>query len=262
MPAPCAPAGCPLRPATAGPDSPGRAGSRTAALLPRPPRWPCPQRHDTARDKITFACGPCRSVALRGMRPQSSADRRIWSVPCRGALPRARICEPARAPQAMPPVQEKTSVGEAPEPAVPRRPAATNSPHRPATHNRSGARSHRPHVTRCSSRCAALDKRYPPDLRGLTVGKVWLRIGTDGTFGAGARRGSSLEAVSFRAAQPRRVLPPGRPGPGVGRRYSCAACPPRDERLPVADRFPAVRNDSTIAAICSASRTRSRWPPW
>jgi len=162
VPAPCAPAGCPLRPATAGPDSPGRAGSRTAALLPRPPRWPCPQRHDTARDKITFACGPCRSVALRGMRPQSSADRRIWSVPCRGALPRARICEPARAPQAMPPVQEKTSVGEAPEPAVPRRPAATNSPHRPATHNRSGARSHRPHVTRCSSRCAALDKRYPP----------------------------------------------------------------------------------------------------
>jgi hypothetical protein len=126
--APCAPVGCPLRPATAGPGSPDRAGSRTAALLPRPPRWPCFQRYDTARDKIIFACGPCRSVALRGMRPQSSADRRIWSVPCRGALPRALICESARAPQAMPLVQEKASVGEAPEPAVPRRPAVTNSP--------------------------------------------------------------------------------------------------------------------------------------
>ena len=128
MLAPCAPVGCPLRPATAGPGPPDRARSRTAAQLPRPPRWPCPQRHDTARDKITFACGPCRSVVLRGMRPQSSADRRIWSVPCRGALPKARIRESARAPQAMPPVQEKASVGEAPEPAVPRRPAATNSP--------------------------------------------------------------------------------------------------------------------------------------
>jgi hypothetical protein len=52
-------------------------------------------------------------------------------------------------------------------------------------------------------------------MRGLTVGKVWLRVGTDGTFGAGARRGSSREAVSFRAVRPRRVLPPGRPGPGV-----------------------------------------------
>jgi membrane protein DedA with SNARE-associated domain len=66
VPAPCAPAGCPLRPATAGPGSPGRAGSPAAALLPRPPRWLCLQRHDTARDKIIFACGPCRSVALQG----------------------------------------------------------------------------------------------------------------------------------------------------------------------------------------------------
>src|SRR5947207_13074847 len=39
-------------------------------------------------------------------------------------LPRARICEPAGAPQAMRPGQEKTSVEETPEPAVPRRPAA------------------------------------------------------------------------------------------------------------------------------------------
>jgi hypothetical protein len=67
---------------------PGRAGSLTAAVLPRPPRRLCLQRHDTARDKVIFACGPCRSVALQGMRPQSPADRRIWSVPCRGALPR------------------------------------------------------------------------------------------------------------------------------------------------------------------------------
>ncbi len=67
---------------------PGRAGSLTGAVLPRPPRRLCLQRHDTARDKVIFACGPCRSVALQGMRPQSPADRRIWSVPCRGALPR------------------------------------------------------------------------------------------------------------------------------------------------------------------------------
>src|SRR5690348_11114424 len=37
------------------------------------------------------------------------------------SLPRARICEPAGAPQAMRPGQEKTSAGQAPEPAVPRR---------------------------------------------------------------------------------------------------------------------------------------------
>jgi hypothetical protein len=67
---------------------PGRAGSLTGAVLPRPPRRLCLQRHDTARDKVIFACGPCRSVALQGMRPQSPADRRILSVPCRGALPR------------------------------------------------------------------------------------------------------------------------------------------------------------------------------
>ena len=67
---------------------PGRAGSLTGAVPPHPPRRLCLQRHDTARDKVIFACGPCRSVARQGMRPQSPADRRIWSVPCRGALPR------------------------------------------------------------------------------------------------------------------------------------------------------------------------------
>jgi len=46
---------------------PGRAGSLTGAVLPRPPRRLCLQRHDTARDKVIFACGPCRSVALQGM---------------------------------------------------------------------------------------------------------------------------------------------------------------------------------------------------
>src|SRR6516162_2679619 len=46
-------------------------------------------RTGCGRDKVLFACGPCRSVALQGMRPQSPADRRIWSVPCRGARPRA-----------------------------------------------------------------------------------------------------------------------------------------------------------------------------
>jgi hypothetical protein len=65
---------------------PGGAGSLTGAVLPRPPRRLCLQQHDTARDKVLFAYGPCRSVALQGMRPQSPADRRIWSVPCRGAL--------------------------------------------------------------------------------------------------------------------------------------------------------------------------------
>src|SRR5206468_2472208 len=35
-----------LRPATAGPGSPGRAGSLAGA--PLPPRWLCLQRHDTA----------------------------------------------------------------------------------------------------------------------------------------------------------------------------------------------------------------------
>ena len=107
---------------------PGRAGSLTGAVLPRPPRRLCLQRHDTARDKVIFACGPRRPVAPQRMRPQSPADRRIWPVPCRGAPPRARICEPAGAPQAMRPVPEKTSAGQAPEPAVPRRPAATNPP--------------------------------------------------------------------------------------------------------------------------------------
>jgi len=40
-----------LRPATAGPGSPGQAGSLTGALLPRPARWLCLQQHDTASDK-------------------------------------------------------------------------------------------------------------------------------------------------------------------------------------------------------------------
>jgi hypothetical protein len=114
---------------------PDRAGSLTGALLPRPPRWLCLQRHDMARDKVIFACGPCRSVALQRMRPQSPADRRIWSVPCRGALPRARICEPPGAPEAMRPVQEKTSVGEA-QNRLFRAARLRRTRHRPATHRR------------------------------------------------------------------------------------------------------------------------------
>ena len=46
-------------------------------------------RTGCGRDKVIFACGPCRSVAPQGMRPQSPADRRIWPVPCRDARPRA-----------------------------------------------------------------------------------------------------------------------------------------------------------------------------
>jgi hypothetical protein len=67
--APCALSGCPLRPATAGPGSPGpsrladRGPVATSALLA------CLQQHDTARDKIIFAGGPCRSAAPQGMRP-------------------------------------------------------------------------------------------------------------------------------------------------------------------------------------------------
>jgi hypothetical protein len=138
-----------------------RAGSLTGALLPRPPRWLCLQRHDMARDKVIFACGPCRSVALQGMRPQSPADRRIWSVPCRGALPRPRICESAGAPQAMRPVQEKTNVGEAPEPAVPRCPAATNSPST-ATHSRQESRMSPALVTLCDRPSTCVRRASPP----------------------------------------------------------------------------------------------------
>lgn len=49
--APCALSGCPLRPATARPGSPDRAGPLTGALLPPPPPRPCRHRHDTAKDK-------------------------------------------------------------------------------------------------------------------------------------------------------------------------------------------------------------------
>src|SRR5260370_1266226 len=88
--------------------------------------------HETV---VISARGTCRSVALQGMRPQSPADRRIWSVPCRGALPRGTNLRAGRsttgnatyAEEEMPPTQKKTSVAEAPELAVLRRSAATNS---------------------------------------------------------------------------------------------------------------------------------------
>jgi hypothetical protein len=107
---------------------PGRAGSLTGAVPPRPPRRLCLQRHDTARDKVIFACGPCRSVALQGMRHNhlqtGGSGPFLAAAPCQGA----RICESAGAPQAMRPAQKKTSVAKAPELAVLRRSAATNSP--------------------------------------------------------------------------------------------------------------------------------------
>jgi len=117
----------------------GSHGSIPAAAPPayraRLPGWP---RWHRARRPAAPEAGDCRA---RFPRPSWLADRgpAATSSPLglpptvrHGqrqdlSLPRARICAPAGAPRAMRPGQE-TSEGEAPEPAVPRRPAATNSP--------------------------------------------------------------------------------------------------------------------------------------
>jgi hypothetical protein len=104
--------------------------------MPGWPRWHRPRRPAAAE------AGDCRA---RFPRPGWLADRGPAATSSPLALPptarhgqrqdlslpRARICERAGAPQATRPMQEKTSEGEAPEPAVPRRPAATNSPSTP-----------------------------------------------------------------------------------------------------------------------------------
>jgi hypothetical protein len=67
---------------------PGRAGSLTGAVPPRPPPSALLQRHDTARDKVIFACGPCRSVALQGMRHNhlqtGGSGPFLAAAPCQG----------------------------------------------------------------------------------------------------------------------------------------------------------------------------------
>lgn len=132
--APCAPSGCPLRSATAGPvPRPSWLADRGPAATSTPLALPPRARHGQGQGHLRM--WPMPFGCTTGMRPQSPADRRIWSVPCRGALPRARICEPPGAPEAMRPVQEKTSVGEA-QNRLFRAARLRRTRHRPATHRR------------------------------------------------------------------------------------------------------------------------------
>jgi len=108
---------------------------------------------------------------------------------------------------------------------------------------------------------AILTRARSADLRRLTAGEVWLRIRTDGTFGAVRGKNPQLRRSVFGPPGRGASCGPASPGPAYWRRHTCGACPAGHERLSVADRFAAVRNASTTAAIGSASRTRSRWPP-
>jgi hypothetical protein len=103
-----------------------RAGSLTGALLPRPPRWLCLQRHDMARDKVIFACGPAVRLHYRGCGHNhlltGGSGPFLVAAPCRGHESAAARSTGGNA----------TCAGEdqrrrGTEPPVPRCPAATNS---------------------------------------------------------------------------------------------------------------------------------------